>query len=147
MAILNRSKDASEQKEVINAALGAVATGSTKQVLIVPYPCTIQPQVKVAATGVSNAMQIAFQVNRFIAGTGATAINLGISNVVLQNVGTSGPLGFSGLAAVGSTLLNLAANDVLQVVSSVASGNATDLVIDLVIKKTQEIVSVYGSSS
>lgn len=146
MAIVNRDKDASEQKDVINAVLGAVATGATRQVEVLPYPCTLIG-LRAAATGVSNAMQIAFQVNRFIAGTGATAIVLGISNLVLVNVGTSGPQGFSGLAAAGSTLLALQAGDVLQCVSSVSNGNATDLAIQFIVKKTQDIVSLNGSTS
>lgn len=146
MALVNRDKDASEQRVDLHKALGAVATGATRQLAVIPYPCTLQ-LVEAAATGVSNAMQIAFQVNRFVVGAGATAIVLGISNLVLQNVGTSGPQGFSGLAAVGSTLLNLAAGDVLQAVSSVSNGNATDLVISCVLKRTQDIVSMYGTSS
>ncbi len=88
-------------------------------------------------------MQVAFQVSRFTSG-GATAINLGISNLVLQNAGTSGAQGFSGLAAAGSTLLSLQAGDVLQIVTSVANGNATDLALNFVIKKVQDIVSYNG---
>ncbi len=146
MAIVNRDKDASEQRDVISASLGALATGVTKQVAVLPYPCTLQ-SLRAAALGVSNAMQVAIQVNRFIAGTGATAINLGISNLVLVNVGTSGVQGFSGLAAVGSTLLALQQNDVLQIVTSVANGNTTDLAIEFVVKKTQDIITLNGASS
>mgnify|MGYP007027866142 FL=1 len=146
MAIVNRDKDASEQKDVINVSLGALATSVTKQVAVLPYPCTLVG-LRASALGVSNAMQVAMQVNRFIAGTGATAINLGISNLVLVNVGTSGVQGFSGLAAVGSTLLALQAGDVLQVVTSVANGNTTDLCMNFIVKKTQDIVSLNGSSA
>ena len=146
MAIVNRDKDASEQKDVINVAIGAIATGVTKQVAVLPYPCTLVG-LRAAALGVSNAMQVAMQVNRFIPGTGATAIALGISNLVLVNVGTSGVQGYSGLASVGSTLLALQAGDVLQLVTSVASGNSTDLCLNFVVKKTQDIVSLNGSSA
>lgn len=146
MAINNRDLDAPQQKETISAPLGDVATGATRQVAIVPFPCTLQ-SVRSAATGVSNAMQLAFQVNRFNVGAGGTAILLGISNMVLQNIGTSGVIGFSGLAAQGSTLLSLQAGDVLQVVSSVTNGNATDLVVELILKKTQDIVSHFAIST
>jgi len=140
MAIVNRDCDASQQKEVVHENLGAVATGVTRHAFILPFPATLQ-SVRVSAQGVSNAMQLAIQNTRFIVGTGATAILMGISNIVLQNTSVSGVIGFSGLAAQGSSLLALQAGDVLTLVSSVASGNATDLAIQLVIKKTQDIVS------
>ncbi len=143
MAIVNRDLHVSEQKEVLYfVSQGAIATGTTKVMHVLPYPCTLE-NVKAYALGVSNAMQVAFQVSRFTSG-GATAINLGISNLVLQNAGTSGAQGFSGLAAAGSTLLSLQAGDVLQIVTSVANGNATDLALNFVIKKVQDIVSYNG---
>lgn len=146
MAIVNRDRDASEQKDVIHfVSNAAVATGATLNAAILPYPCSLQ-SVKVAAFGVSNAMQLAFNVQRFTSG-GLTLIALGISNLVLVNMGTSGAQGFSGLAAVGSTLLSLQAGDVLHLVSSVANGNATHLVVNMVVKKLQDIVSHNGVSS
>lgn len=143
MAIVNRDVSASEQKEVLYfVSQGAVATGVTKVAHVLPYPCTLE-SVRSYALGVSNAMQVAFQVARFTSG-GATAINLGISNMILQNAGTSGIIGYSGLAAAGSTLLQLQAGDVIQFVTSVANGNATDLSLNFVIKKVQDIVSYNG---
>lgn len=143
MAIVNRDLSASEQKEVLYfVSQGAVATGTTKVCHVLPYPCTLE-SVRSYALGVSSAMQVAFQVARFTSG-GATAINLGISNMILQNAGLSGVIGYSGLAAAGSTLLQLQAGDVLQFVTSVANGNATDLSLNFVIKKVQDIVSYNG---
>lgn len=146
MAIVNRDLDASEQRVVLNPMVGAIATAVTKQLAVLAFPCTLQ-SVRTSALGVSNAMQVAFQVNRFIAGAGATAIGLGISNLILVNQGTSGVQGYSGLAATGSTLLNLAAGDVLQIVTSVTNGNSTDLAFNIVLKKVQDIVSMNGASS
>lgn len=143
MAIINRDKDASEQRDWVNVPVGAIATGVTKNLVVIPYPCTLQ-SVRASAQGVSNAMQVAFEVLR---GTGSSGIPIGISNLVLQNRGTSGLQGFSGLAAVGSTLLSFQTGDVLQIVTSVANGNATDLVLQCVLKKIQDIVSLNGSSS
>jgi len=68
-------------------------------------------------------MQVAFQVARFAGG--ATGISLGISNLILVNAGTSGPLGYPGLAVPGSTLLSWQQGDVLQIVTSVASSSPT----------------------
>lgn len=143
MAVINRDLDASQQKEVIDLNLGAVATGVTKYLYVAPFPGTLQ-SARFAAQGVSNAMQVAFSKVVFIAGAGSTAIGMGISNMVLQNTSVSGVIGYSGLAAQGSTLLNFNQGDVIQAVTSVASGNATDLVLQLVIKKTQDYVQHNG---
>lgn len=140
MAIVNRDKDATEQKEVCAVQLGAVATAATRFLKIAEYPFVLE-SVRVSAAGVSNAMQLAFEK---ITGAGSSGTPIGISNVVLQNRSTSGIVGFSGLAAVGSTLLSFAAGDVIQGVTSVSNGNATDLLVEFVIKKTQDIVSYNG---
>lgn len=146
MPICNRDLDASQQKAEIHAPVGSMATGVTRQLAVIPYPCTLQ-SVRYFAVGVSNAMQVAVNNYRFVVGAGATVIPMGISNIVLQNTSLSGVVGFSGLAAAGSTLLQFNAGDVVQIVSSVSNGNATDLVIDLVLKKTQDIVSHNGVST
>lgn len=146
MAIVNRDLDASEQRKDIYVTSPAIATGVTQDLVVLAYPCTIQT-VEYSALGVSNAMQVAFNLKRFISGSGATAIAIGISNCVLQNFGTSGAIAFSGLAAVGSTLLNFQSGDVLQIVTSVANGNATSLAMNLVLKKTQDVVTMNGASS
>jgi hypothetical protein len=143
MAIVNRDKQASEQKEVLHSVAGATATGTTRQIAVMPYPATLEG-IRVQALGVSNAMQLAMEVYRFVAGAGATTIPVGISNLVLVNAGTSGIQGFSGLAAAGSTLLQLQAGDVLQYTTSVSNGNATSIALNAVIKKTQDIVSYNG---
>lgn len=145
MALVNRDKDASEQKDVVNVRHGSIATGTTNDVIVMAYPCTLD-SVKYSALGVSNAMQVTFNNARFVS-AGATAIAIGISNLVLQNFGTSGALSFSGLAATGSTLLSFNAGDVLQIVTSVANGNATSLAFNIVLKKTQDIVSMNGSAN
>lgn len=141
MAICNRDLDVSQQKVDVSVPVGAIATSTTKLIHLVPAPCTLVAPILASAAGVSNAMQVAFQVKRFVAGAGETAIAVGISNLVLVNSATSGPQGFTGLAAVGSTLLSLQVGDAVQIVTSVANGNATDLALSLVFQKTQDIVS------
>lgn len=147
MAIVNRDLAPSQQRELCDwVSGGAIATGVTREMKVLAWPATLSGPVVVAATGVSNAMQVALQVKRFVAGAGETAIAIGISNIVLANSSLSGPISFTGLAAAGSTLLSLQAGDVLQVVTSVANGNATDLALNLVLQKTQDIVSYNGVS-
>lgn len=141
MAIVNRDLDSSEQKYVVNVNLGAVATGVTRFLWASPTSAALE-SVRYLAAGVSNAMQVA--IEKVPSGAGASGIAMGISNLVLQNTSTSGIPGFSGLAAPGSTLLNLSQGDRIVATSSVANGNATELFIQLVVKKTQDIVALWG---
>lgn len=136
MAIVNRDLDGSEQHVEVTAHLGAVATGTTAFLFHAPWPCTLK-YVRAAAQGVSNAMQVAFEKLSI----GSSGIPMGISNLVLQNYSVSGSVAYSGLAAAGATVLKLSAGDVIKGVTSVANGNATDLVLTMVLQKTQDIVS------
>ncbi len=136
MPIINRSCDDSQQKDVAHVQLGSVATGVTRHAVIVPYACVLD-SLRYTAQGVSNAMQLAVEVIR---GAGSSGIPIGISNIVLQNRSTSGVVSVSILPAAGSTLRQLVAGDVLQVISSVANGNATDLALEFVLEKVQDIV-------
>lgn len=153
MSITNRNVHPSQQLDWItyispqsvgNSSL--IQTGATILLEMMPYPGTIQSGL-VAATGVSNAMQLALKIHRFVPGAGFTLISVGISNLVLQNVSTSGPIGFSGFAAAGSTLMNFLTGDILFLQTSVSNGAATSLVLELVVKKTQDIVSYNSISS
>ncbi len=151
MALVNRDKDVSEQKDVIfyasaqGAGASTLVTGVTKMIGMVPYPCTIQ-SIGVGAFGVSSAMQVAF-LKQYWTGAGLTVQAIGISNLVLQNMGTSGQIGYSGLAVPGSTLLNLNAGDQILFTTSVANSACTDLLLNIVLKKVQDIVSYNGVST
>lgn len=149
MAINNRSLDASQQKDVYSFAGGIqgatqVSTGFTAWIAIMPYPCVIQ-SARLGAVGLSGAMQVALTALRFAAG--GTSIALGISNMVCNEIGTSGIMGYSGLAAAGSTLLVLQAGDILQLTTSVANTAAKSLVLEIVVKKTQDVVAYNGIQS
>jgi hypothetical protein len=72
---------------------------------------------------------------------------ISISTMILNNPGTSGPQGFSGLAAAGSTLLNLQNGDVLGFVTSVANTATRNLILELVVQKTQDIVAYNNVST
>lgn len=146
MAIVNRDVDVSQQKTTLVAQVKTVNTGVTMPVAAIPFPCTLQA-VRVAAIGVSGSPNWDFLVSRFIAGSGNTVFSIGISNLVVVALGTSGLQGHSGLAATGSTLLSLAANDILMINSTGANTNVTDAAVSLVVKKTQDIVSHFGASS
>lgn len=138
MAIINRTVDASQQKEDATVNLGAVPTGLTRTVWIAPYPCRLET-LKYAAVGLSGA-----PIHSLFKLRGITSEALGISGIVVQAVGTSGTQGFSGLAAVGSTLLDFAAGDALVLSPSVANTNVVDMCIEIAVKKLQDVVSYNG---
>lgn len=146
MAICNRDKDASEQKDVVyfRSTAEHVTGASVLCVGPLPSPATLQ-SVRVALFGASNAaaVQLQFQNVRFTA-TGLTTINLGISNMLPGLVSLSGVIGFSGLAAVGSSLLSLQAGDVLSITVAGTNTSITNTLVEWAIKKTQDIVSING---
>lgn len=149
MALVNRDKDASEQKDVyqyVSNFVGSttVSTGATGWIAMMPYPGVIQ-SARLGAQGLSGAMQVALQVLRFA--SGGTTIAVSISNMVCFASGLSGVQGYSGLAATGSTLLNLQAGDILQFETSVANTAARVLLLEVVVKKSQDIVSYNGIST
>jgi hypothetical protein len=146
MAIVNRDLDVSQQKETFTfASNSAVVTGVTLALFgPMPYPGTVQ-SVQGVALGVSGAPQLAFSI--FRPANGNTVIGMGISNMVVIN-GISNPVtSYSGLAASGSTLLNFQRGDIMLATSSVANTACTQLVVQMVVKKTQDIVSHNGTST
>lgn len=147
MPIINRGKDASEQRKVFEYKAGAFATGVTAIVAHIPYPCVLE-QGQIAAFGLSGAPNYALVINRFIAGAGATAITIatGTSNVP-SAFGTSGvaATGASGINMLwGSTLANLMPNDVIMVQSGVANTAVTGLAVSLVVRPIQDIKVHFG---
>lgn len=148
MAIINRDGDKSEKKEwVYYASNSAVAAGST--LLLsgpIPFPFAVQ-SVSAISNGASGAPQLAFFIGRPGSG-GMTLIGIGISNMVIPNAASFQVAGgYSGLAAQGSTLLNGNAQDVI--IGSISGSNTacSQLLIQMVLIKTQDIVSHNGISS
>jgi hypothetical protein len=145
MAIVNRTKDASEQRLVFQEGFGAVATGVTQVIAHVANSGVLEA-AQIAAFGLSGSPTYALVINRFIVGTGATAITVAVGTSNTPGAfGTSGsPTAGMKLEASGSTLLNLLPNDVIMVQSGVANTAATGLVVSLVIRPTQDIRSYFG---
>jgi hypothetical protein len=145
MSVLNRTLDVSEQRKVFEVQTGAMATGVTTVVGIVPYPSVLDA-AQIVAYGTSGAPTYQLNVDRFIVGTGFTTIILatGSSNTP-PAFGTSG-LGASGMikAADGSTLLNLLANDVLVLTSGGSNAAAKALAVGVVLKPIQDVKVHFG---
>jgi hypothetical protein len=149
MAILNRTKDISEQRVVLPFANAATATGVTLTVGVVPWPAVIDC-AQMAAWGLSSAPSYELALNRFIVGTGFTTIVLakGTSNVVAE-YGTSGPGAIGGLSAMicvssGSTLAQLLPNDVLTITSGVANSAAKGVAFSIAIRPIQDAKVHFG---
>lgn len=141
MAIVNRTLDTSEQRKVLSCVVKEAAqltTGITSIIAQVPWPCVLEA-VQHAAYGISGAPTVTVLVNRFIVGTGATAINL-TAAMALNAYGTSGsPIIGGSLLAAGSTLLNLLPNDVLQYQTGGANSACLNLSVSVVVRPIQDV--------
>ena len=149
MGILSRTKDASEQKETLSGSYSTVATGVTLPIAVVPYACNVVG-AQIAAVGISGSPQYTVAVNRFIAGTGFTTwvLTTGASNIP-ASYGTSGAgvfgasaFGASGMLltnAVGSTLNQLIANDLLTVTSGGSNAAVVSLALSVVVQPIQDV--------
>ena len=168
MTIINRAGAPSEQIEWFSWSSaqgngtnggtfgnGYVATGATLYLFgPMPYPFTIQSVQAMNPNGGSGAIQLAFSIARPLVG-GMTVIGIGVSNMVVcagisfagfGYSGTAATAGYSGLAAVGSTLLNGLRGDMLLATTAAANTASNLLMIQMVVRKTQDIVSYNGLS-
>ncbi len=143
MAIINRDLDVSQQRFDYQERFANVGISQILPLALFPFPGTVQ-SVRFGAYGLSGAPIYSFFVDRFIAGTGFTSIPIGISGYLPSVMGTSGINGFSGLAAAGSTLLNFQAGDLLYAVSSVANTAASHIISSVVVKQTQDYLSMWS---
>lgn len=169
MALVNRDKDGSEQRDWISwssagtcfgASFGApggigaggVQVGATIYLSgPIPFPYVLQ-SANAMAYGTSGAPQLVFSILRPFVGQLSTLIAVGISNMVICNgasflgFGSSavGFLGYSGLAATGSTLLLGQRGDILVATTAVANTACTALTINMVVKRVQDVVTMDG---
>lgn len=157
MAIINRDLSTSEQRTTFEFySNGAIATGVTGIVCIVPYPCSVDG-LQVASFGVSGTPTVQLIVNRFTPGNGATptiglsTFNIG-STYALISFGTSGtgalgtsvnPLNVS-LPIIGSTTTQLLANDVIMFQTGGTASAVTGLGIELVIRPVNDHTKFFG---
>lgn len=157
MGIINRDLSTSEQRTTFEFySSGAVATGITGIVCIVPYPCSVDG-FQAVAFGSSGAPTLQLIVSRFTPGTGATptiglsTFNIG-STFALIAFGTSGvgavgtsvlPLGTS-FPVIGSTTTQLQANDVIMYQTGGSNAAVTGLGIELVIRPLNDLTKFFG---
>jgi len=142
MGITNRTLDATEQKRVFTATFGTLGTGATMAVVTVPFNSTLSG-IRLVTEGLSGTPTYAFKVQRFIAGTGITAISGGSTTTTGVAYGTSGLVSVP-LATSGSTLLNLLANDVITVTTAGSNAAAASVNVSVVIAAVQDIKTNFG---
>lgn len=138
MGIINRTLDASEQKESFKANHQTVVNTAEKPLCIIERPCTLQQFASVAA-GISGAPTALLRVNRF----GSTSYLVGLTMLV-PALGVSGPMLAASLPASGSTTLNLQKNDVITVLYGGGTGAASDnIAVEVVVQNIQDIKSWF----
>lgn len=144
MALVNRDKDASEQRDVLTYTSPAVV-GVSLLVNLGIAPCAQQMiAIQVAAFGLSSTPILNFQINRFITGLGNTTIIGGFTSLsIAAAFGTSGPAATLVPLTAGSTLVQLLRGDLVQVVTSGAN-SAANYVISAVVQTLQDVKTNYG---
>lgn len=130
MGIINQNLDASQKRRDQTFAFGAIATGVTNLLSVIPYDAYLQG-VNLAAFGISGAPVYSLSVFRATSG-GLTSVGLGVSLAAVA-MGTTGPVGAT-ITGIGATLLR---GDVL----CLTSGGANSAVATAALS-----ISVAGSA-
>jgi hypothetical protein len=138
MGIINRTLDASEQKQsVTGQAVQTVVNTLETAIAVVPRACTIV-DAQATCTGISGSPTGILRVTRF----GGASFFVG-STFLIPAVGTSGVIGIS-LPAAGASQLNLQKDDVVSVLFGGGTGAAAvSAIVDLVVQNTQDIKTWY----
>ncbi len=139
MAIVNRDLDVSQQPRQVIAVAGAVATGITTMVALVPNACLVVA-AGIKAYGLSGSPVYSLNVLRATAagptllGLGATVTAVGGLSAVVQ--------GFS--VTLGATV-PLQMGDVLMLNSGGANTAVTGLILTTVFKPLQDVQTYFGA--
>jgi anti-sigma factor RsiW len=141
MGIVNRTLDASEQKEAKVVNVFSPVNGTEVIVGPIERAMTIS-DVKATLLGISGAPTVHLRGLRFIAGTGGSTFAIG-SSFAVTAFGTSGYVSYS-LPASGSTLLNLQKGDAIAVIFGGGTGAAcTTAAVEIVAQNVQDIKTWY----
>lgn len=145
MGIINRDLSQSQQRSLYSQeyAPANLVTGASNILLHVPMAMSLDA-VQFAAFGVSGSPTAQLVINRFITGSGFTAINVG-SATAHRAFGTSGVLASgASIPAIGSTLTTLQVNDVLMFQTGGANSALTGLVVSVVVRPLVDYQTFYN---
>ncbi len=140
MGTINRTRDVSEQKEVVAVMIDDTITGRIYPVYVAPRAQTIT-DAKSMALGLSAAPTAALFLNRFVIGTGAASYAIG-GALTVSAFGTSGYQTFS-LPATGNSVLAMSAGDFITVKAAGSGAALTDHLIEIVVQNIQDIKSWF----
>lgn len=140
MSIINQNLDASEKKRWMTLNLGAMATGVSTPLALLPQNASLKG-LAIAALGLSGSPIYSLNAYRMSSG-GLTSVVVG-ATITAQSFGTSGsigPFGASGIAGVslfaGITLLS---GDLLVLLSGGANTASASLVVALAVEALDDI--------
>ncbi len=142
MSITNRTKDISEQKDLIIAGndYSGTATAGIYPIYVAPRAQTLV-DAKNMALGLSGAPTMSLFLNRFVVGTGAASYAIG-GALTVSAFGTSGYQTYS-LPATGNSVLALSAGDFITVKAGGSNAALTSNVIELVVTNIQDFKSWF----
>lgn len=136
MGIINRTKDLSEQKDLVMNAIDDTITGRIYPIYTAPRAQTLV-DARNTCLGLSGAPTMSLFLNRFVVGTGAASYAIG-GALTASAFGTSGSQQYS-LPAVGSSLLALQSGDVITVKAGGANSALTDNMLEMVVQNLADI--------
>lgn len=147
MAIVNRDKNITEQIETFGTVLTttvAASAGLSFHAVQAPYPGILRA-VNIAANAVSGTPVITVDVKRW-SGAGVTTILSVGSTLTVTPHGISTAYQSVSLVAVGSTLAQLQAGDVVVINQSFSSGNVSvsNAVVSVSIQALQDMKEHFG---
>lgn len=139
MGIINRDLSRSEKRKSQAAVFGALATGVTQLISIIPSN-SIVTGMNVSAFGISGSPVWSLSAFRFNATGGLTSINMGFT-LSVGTIGTSGNLG----ASFASPGISLIAGDVIALTTGGANSSVTNSAVTLYYVPLADI-NVYQNS-
>lgn len=136
MGIVNRTLDTSEKNKQMDVTINNTVTG--KDYIVYRAPCAMEiVDARAAGVGLSGTPTSTLKLQRFVTGAGLTTISIS-GALTVTAIGTSGALQYS-LPAAGSSLLSLAAGDVVVATSAGTNAALEQQYVSLVVKSLQDI--------
>lgn len=136
MGIINRTLDTSEQNELVEELLAVTTTG--QNYIVYRAPCAMNiVDARSIGVGLSGAPTSTLKLQRFVVGAGLTTISIS-GALTVTAIGTSGAQQYS-LPAAGSSLLALAAGDVVVATTGGTNAGLEQQFVQLVVRSLQDI--------
>lgn len=140
MAIVNRDLDSSQQPAVVYKEVGALATGVTTLIALIPNSCQVVA-AGLKAYGLSGAPQ--YSLSLFRATTnGPTLIGLGATVTAVGGLSAA----FQGFSITLGATVFAETGDVLCINSGVSNTAVTGLSVAVALKPLQDVKTYFGQS-